>query len=601
MDLANLATLLFISGNVHPYPGPISNHPHPRHPCSICHLDVGRDSLQCSACLKWVHFLCSFLTHADFRTICATGIAVGWRCPACHPQKKTGSPTQTSLLVTPPASPPPGFPPLPPGFYHSRPPRGLPRYPCSICSLEVGKDSLKCFTCSKWMHFSCYSLTRADFRKICAAGTPMGWNCPACLNGDLASPTHRPASPRLVSPALAPPTPTPLACSDLMDSSLPLPSRPLFLNTCPPSAFTLPASSPPPTASQPVHNLPPHPQGNPRLSHNLRIVQWNAGGLSSSSRAELTAFLSGNHYDLILLQETHLLSSKKFQIPDYYTLCTDRTFGRQGPVSSGTHNTGGGVLTLIHSDLAFSPVSVSSLSSQDPYSDYTCVKVLLSNHSPLQFLNLYSPPIRNSPSDSRTRTYYPDILPNSPDTFILGDFNAHYPSWDRLIPPNPLGNDLFCWITSSGLEILNDPASPTLLHHSTGSRFSPDILLAPASLASHCEWRTLHGLGSDHLPIEIVLPVFPVRQPNTRPPKFNYKKTSWDIYQSYIAEHLPSLDFDALNIHQAAHSSSLFLVEAAKASIPFGRLGLSPQSLVVPGSGICSLGTTEGPLRVTPI
>ena len=58
-------------------------------------------------------------------------------------------------------------------------------------------------------------------------------------------------------------------------------------------------------------------------------------------------------------------------------------------------------------------------------------------------------------------------------------------------PPNPLGNDLFRWITSSGLEILNDPASPTLLHHSTGSRSSPDTSLAPASLAPHCEWRTL--------------------------------------------------------------------------------------------------------------
>ena len=603
MDLANLATLLFISGNVHPYPGPISNHPHPRHPCSICHLDVGRDSLQCSACLKWVHFLCSFLTRADFRTICATGTAVGWRCPACHPQKKTGSPTQTSLLVTPPASPPPSprVPPTTAWLLSLMSTSGPPTLPLLHLLFEVGKDSLKCSTCYKWVHFSCSSLTRADFSKICVAGSPMGWNCPACLNGDLVSPTHRPASPRVVSPALPPPTPTPFACSDLMDSSLPLPSHPSLLNTCPPSAFTLFASSPPPIASQPAHNLPPHPQGNPRLSHNLRIVQWNAGGLSSSSRAELIAFLSGNHYDLILLQETHLSSTRKFQIPGYYTLRTDRTFGRQGPVSSGTHNTGGGVPTLIQSDLAFSPVSVSSLSSQDPYLDYTCVKVLLSNHSPLQFLNLYSPPIRNSPSDSRTRTFYPDILPNSPDTFILGDFNAHYPSWDRLIPPNPLGNDLIRWITSSGLEILNDPASPTLLHHSTGSRSSPDILLASASLAPHCEWRTLHDLGSDHLPIEIVLPLFPVRQPNTRPHKFNYKKTSWVIFQSYIAEHLPSLDFDALNIHQAAHSSSLFLVEAAKASIPFGRLGRSPQSLVVPGSGICSSGTTEGPLRGTPI
>ena len=363
-----------------------------------------------------------------------------------------------------------------------------------------------------------------------------------------------------------------------MDSSLPLPSHPPLLNTYPPSAFTLPVSRPPPTSSQPIHNSRPHPQRNPHLSQNLRILQWNAGSLSSSPRAELIAFLSAKQYDLIFLLETHLLSTKKFQIPGYYTFCTDRTFGRQGPVSSGTHNTGGGVLTLIHSDLAFSFVFVSSLSSQDPYSDYTCVKVLLSNHSPLQFLNLYSPPIRNIPSDSRTRTFHPDILPNSPDTFILGDFNAHHPTWDRLIPPNPLGNDLFRWITSSGLEILNDPASPTLLHHSTGSRSCPDISLAPVSLALHCEWRTLPGLGSDHLPIEIVLPLSPVRHPNTRPPKFNYKKASWDVYQSYIAEHLPSLDVDALNFHQAVRSFYLLLVKAAKASIPFGRLGCSPKA-----------------------
>ena len=95
------------------------------------------------------------------------------------------------------------------------------------------------------------------------------------------------------------------------------------------------------------------------------------------------------------------------------------------------------------------------------------------------------------------------------------------------------------------------------------------------SLAPYCEWRTLRGLGSDHLPIEIVLPLSPVRHPNTRPPKFNYRKAIWDDYQSYIVEHLPSLDVDAVNIHKAARSFSLFLVEAAKASIPFGCLGHS--------------------------
>ena len=107
---------------------------------------------------------------------------------------------------------------------------------------------------------------------------------------------------------------------------------------------------------------------------------------------------------------------------------------------------------------------------------------------------------------------------------------------------------------------------------------SPDISLAPASLASHCEWRPIPSLGSDHLPIEIVLPLSPICYPNTRPPKFNYKKARWDDYQSYIVELLPSLDVDSVNIHQAARSFSLFLVEAAKASIPFGRVGRSPKA-----------------------
>ena len=91
-------------------------------------------------------------------------------------------------------------------------------------------------------------------------------------------------------------------------------------------------------------------------------------------------------------------------------------------------------------------------------------------------------------------------------------------------PLTRLGNDLFCWITSSGLEILNDPASPTLLHHSTGSRSSPDILLASASLAPHCEWCTLHGLGSDHLPIEIVLPSFQFVNQTHVPPNSTTKR-----------------------------------------------------------------------------
>ena len=61
-------------------------------------------------------------------------------------------------------------------------------------------------------------------------------------------------------------------------------------------------------------------------------------------------------------------------------------------------------------------------------------------------------------------------------------------------------------------------------------------------------------------------------------PQIQLQKARWDVYQSYIVEHLPSLDVDTVNIHQAARSFPLFLVEAAKASIPFGRPGRFPKA-----------------------
>ena len=130
-------SFLLISGNVHPNPSLVRYNPRPRYLYLICHLDVGRDSLQCSTCLKWVHFHCSSLTRVDFRTICATGTAVGWRCPACCPQSQTGSPTHSNSPVTTPTCPPrlpQGSHPLSPGFYQPHPPQGphVTPAPCAL-------------------------------------------------------------------------------------------------------------------------------------------------------------------------------------------------------------------------------------------------------------------------------------------------------------------------------------------------------------------------------------------------------------------------------------------------------------------------------------
>ena len=67
---------LFMSGNVHPNPGPIF-------PCSVCAGNVtwrGK-SVQCCACSKWVRLRCSQLSLSKFRTL---GSSHSWSCPPCR-------------------------------------------------------------------------------------------------------------------------------------------------------------------------------------------------------------------------------------------------------------------------------------------------------------------------------------------------------------------------------------------------------------------------------------------------------------------------------------------------------------------------------------
>ena len=142
----------------------------------------------------------------------------------------------------------------------------------------------------------------------------------------------------------------------------------------------------------------------------------------------------------------------------------------------------------------------------------------------MSFLNVYAPPIRSSPTDGRTDSFSPSILPSSRNLFILGDFNCHHPLWDSRGTSDPRGEEVFDWVISSDLLPLNDPDTPTLLHRSSGSRSSPDISFAPSTLAFSCSWEVLQDLGSDHLPILLSIPLSPVFHPNERPPSFNFQK-----------------------------------------------------------------------------
>ena len=79
----------------------------------------------------------------------------------------------------------------------------------------------------------------------------------------------------------------------------------------------------------------------------------------------------------------------------------------------------------------------------------------------MSFLNAYAPPIRSSPTDDRTDSFSPSILPSSRNLLILGDFNCHHPLWDSRVTFDPCEEEVFDWVISSDLLPLNDPDTPT--------------------------------------------------------------------------------------------------------------------------------------------
>ena len=83
----------------------------------------------------------------------------------------------------------------------------------------------------------------------------------------------------------------------------------------------------------------------------------------------------------------------------------------------------------------------------------------------------------------------------------------------------------------------------------------------------------LQDLGSDHLPILLSIPLSPVFRPNKRPASFNFQKARWDGFASYFDSHCPSAEeYSSLSLSSAAALFTSLALNAAKSSIPFGRI-----------------------------
>ena len=160
--------------------------------------------------------------------------------------------------------------------------------------------------------------------------------------------------------------------------------------------------------------------------------------------------------------------------------------------------------------------------------------------------------------------------------------------WETSIATNPSGTQevlptLVGRKYSTGSSPLTSSSSMTLTH--------PSFFIAPLAVAPpwhllcylfsyfSCSWEVLQDLSSDHLPTLLSIPLSLAYRPNKRPPSFNFQKARWDGFASYFNSYCPSAEeYSSLSLSSAAALFTYLALNAAKSSIPFGRIKRHPKA-----------------------
>ena len=281
---------------------------------------------------------------------------------------------------------------------------------------------MQCCTCFNWVHLKCSLLSFSRFRIL---GRSHSWSCPpCCVPVFWRSHAYQNCDFLLGL----------LQLVYLHRTTWPI-WPPLLMQHLHPTLAFKPLILFPRT----LYLLPLHPHHRLKLlavslyllllfhlPDSLRVLHWNAGGLRASS-TELLHFISSHPVVLICIQESNLNLSSSFQIPEFSALRSDRSHSWSGIFSIDVTHASGGVIIFFGQGLSFSELSTSSPFLLNPYSDYKEINISLNDSSSLSFFNVYAPPIRSSPKDSKTNFFSASILPSSTNLFILGEFNCHHP------------------------------------------------------------------------------------------------------------------------------------------------------------------------------
>lgn len=253
---------------------------------------------------------------------------------------------------------------------------------------------------------------------------------------------------------------------------------------------------------------------------HLRLVFWNANGMSPEKTRLLKLLLDQRQADIALINETHLRPVDKLKLAGFHVYREDHV----SPSGIAYR----GLAILVRRRIVHQLLPVPTLSAAYALGVEICI-----NHQPTRVFAFYRPPqLRLAVADVR-------VLLDSLPTVVAGDFNLKHTAW------NANTN------TSEGTRLLDDaelhgyvvlgPEAPT---HYPGNRLQlPDVIdlavMRGITATVNCDVLDDHLL-SDHQPVCLTLEDIP-QHLRPLPPR---PRRDWRSFAAHMARNSPSYRVD---------------------------------------------------------
>ena len=193
--------------------------------------------------------------------------------------------------------------------------------------------------------------------------------------------------------------------------------------------------------------------------------------------------------------------------------------------------------------------------------EFQCVELFLRDGNRLDILHIYNP--NENVTEAEFSHYFSQL---GTRVVMLGDFNAHTSLLNtNCARSNVTGKSLEKLLANEMLCLINPLDFYTYLNAATGSRSCLDVCLTSPNIAAETSMSQSPDVGSDHIPVKIVIDITPVRATVTFRTKY---KTNHANLVKFSEDIQPSHNVTPMDINTVTTNFTERLIHSADQHIP---------------------------------